>query len=475
MSDNEDAQADLQRRFEAVISGTELADLRALTGDLLAMGRTLGRPELRRRRRAETAIFRVRIDLDGAAPPIWRRLDLRSDLPLDVVHQILQVAFDWTDSHLHRFSLGGHPFDRDSQVFLCSYDAEEREDGDEDALPAAEVTLDETLGECGDTLHYLYDYGDSWELTLRLEEVRPAEADAGWVTAVDGRRASPPEDSGGVADAESLAVVLSDPARFDLAELTRALGTAPFALRARGLAPMLIELVDRLGFTAVGDDLLERLNVLVAEPTEPGPEERAAALAAHQWFLDRAADGGIALTAAGYLKPADVEAASPVVPTMAGWGGKHNRENQSGPLLAFRQSLQGSGLLRKQKGVLKLTRAGASARRDPGALWRHLADRLIVGKWGDYEHTATLLLLAYAGSSEGAELPLDKAAGALSELGWCLADGSPVQGHHFSRLRVLDILQNVTAQPIDPFARLRISPAAAALARAALRKPDIAT
>ncbi len=85
------------------------------------------------------------------------------------------------------------------------------------------MRLDETLKDAGDVLLYLYDYGDSWELTLRLEEVRPAEPDSPAAVAVAGRRAAPPEDSGGTVDAESLALVLDDPELFDLDELNGAL------------------------------------------------------------------------------------------------------------------------------------------------------------------------------------------------------------------------------------------------------------
>ncbi|WP_264072478.1 plasmid pRiA4b ORF-3 family protein [Mycolicibacterium pulveris] len=60
------------------------------------------RPELRRPPRDELAVYRVRVDLDQARPPIWRRLDLRSDVTLDVPHQVLQAAFSWLDYHLHR-------------------------------------------------------------------------------------------------------------------------------------------------------------------------------------------------------------------------------------------------------------------------------------------------------------------------------------------------------------------------------------
>lgn len=74
------------------------------------------RPDRRHARRSDVVVFRVRVHLDDSTPTIWRQLDLRSDLTLDLLHQVLQVAFDWTDSHLHRFSLGGGAFDRHSQL-----------------------------------------------------------------------------------------------------------------------------------------------------------------------------------------------------------------------------------------------------------------------------------------------------------------------------------------------------------------------
>ena len=102
------------------------------------------------------------------------------------------MAFDWTDSHLHRFSLGGGAFDHHSQLFLCPYDVDNKEWPEyDDGLPVAETRLDETLSEPGDILHYLYDYGDNWELTLRLEEIIPAGSDCPEAVVVDGDRAAP--------------------------------------------------------------------------------------------------------------------------------------------------------------------------------------------------------------------------------------------------------------------------------------------
>lgn len=462
------------RKFQAAISGMELTDLRQLAGDLTMIGGRAAlrsmRPELRRPPLDEVAIFRIRVDLDHADPPIWRRLDLRSDLPLDVVHQVLQVAFDWTDTHLHRFSLGGHAFDRTSQLFLCPYDAEEGEFDDEGGTPASEVRLDETLQEPGDVLNYLYDYGDSWELTLRLEEVLPSAPDSPTAVAVGGRRAAPAEDSGGGTDLASIAVVVDDPAHFDLDELNRALRAPYFVLREYGVDQRLVDLVNRLRYTRVGEDLSQRVVTVAMDRTDPDPDEMEAALAAHRWFLDRAKVGGIELTSAGYLKPDDVEAASAVVPAMGDWIGKNNREIHAVPLLEFRESLHAMGLLRKYKGTLLLTRAGAAAQRDPAKLWAHLAERLIPAKTGEFETAATLLLLAYAATSPDAPIPREQIAAALCDLGWRHRDGRPLEGYELYHLDAFNTLVNVADKQAELGDRNWVSPAAAALSRAALRQ-----
>jgi hypothetical protein len=105
-------------------------------------------PATRRPRRDTPVTFRVRAELYGPDPSIWRRLDLRSDVYLDELRHVLQAAFDWTDSHLHRFALGGEVFDTDADWFLCSFDLDE-EGG---SVAAHDVRLDETLAAPDDLL-----------------------------------------------------------------------------------------------------------------------------------------------------------------------------------------------------------------------------------------------------------------------------------------------------------------------------------
>lgn len=472
----DDRQAELLRQFDAIIGGAELDDLRQLAGALSGLGVRPGeqprprRPELRRPPLPELQRFVVRVDLRNAKPPIWRRLEVRSDLTLDVVHRVLQAAFGWTDSHLWRFSLGGDAFSSSSQVFLCPWDVEEGDFEDEGGIPAAAIRLDETVQIPGEILSYAYDYGDNWELTLRLENVLPAAAGTPSAVAVDGRRAAPPEDCGGRRTVDELAEVLEEPSLFDLDEVNEVLQNPFIVLRDHGLDPRLAGLIDRLTYSPIGEELASRALSLLDE--RPVPDEKAvhASLTSFIWFLDRAAKGGIQLTARGYLKPADVTAAAEVLPTMHGWIGQANREIDTTPVLHFRKALQGLGLLRKHKGSLLLTRAGHDSRAAWQTLWNQLADRLVPNTDG-FDTDATLLLLLYTATSPDSELRLDSIATALTHLGWQSRDGTPIVDHDLYRLRALEVLRNVSTAHFRRSDRWRIGREVAELARAALRKP----
>lgn len=422
------------------------------------------RPDLRRPPRIDAAVYRVRIELDGSWPPIWRRIDVRSDLPLDVVHQVIQAGFGWWDYHLYRFSLGGRAFDCTSQLFLCPYDVANPEFEEDAGLPAADVRLDEVLQDAGDTLQYVYDYGDNWELTLRLEGAAvPVDGDSPIATLVDGKRGAPPEDCGHLVTAEELATVLGDPAHFPAEDIAAALRGAYFVSYDAGLDRRLIALLRRFD----ADQAL--VDALCSGPITLSDDELARCLRAHQWFLDRAVDGGITLTAAGYLKPADVIEASNVVPAMGDWIGVRNREMQSYPILHFRQSLQSMGLLRKYKGTLVLTKAGAAAQRDPEKLWNHLSQRLLPSETTSFEGQAGFLLLAFAGGASDGVVPFDDIASILTGFGWRHQDGRTLRGYEVRHLPQYDALVNVADGPPTRDQRARISSAAATLARAALR------
>ncbi|MCZ4327397.1 plasmid pRiA4b ORF-3 family protein [Brachybacterium paraconglomeratum] len=164
MPSTDDAEDDILARFREMTAGLN----HEVFGDATT-------PVDRRRPQPSTGkVLTVRVDLHRSSPPIWRRLELRSDLSLEDVHTVLQTAFDWAGYHSWRFAAGGAPFDEAAQQFLCASDVEEGEDPD--GIPAGEVRLGEQLQQAGDALKYLYDYGDGWDLGLVVESVRAAEA-----------------------------------------------------------------------------------------------------------------------------------------------------------------------------------------------------------------------------------------------------------------------------------------------------------
>ena len=51
-------------------------------------------------------VFQFKITLQGIEPPIWRRIQTK-DCTLDKLHEHIQTAMGWTNSHLHQFMIGG--------------------------------------------------------------------------------------------------------------------------------------------------------------------------------------------------------------------------------------------------------------------------------------------------------------------------------------------------------------------------------
>lgn len=194
---------------------------------------------------------------------------------------------------------------------------------------------------------------------------------------------------------------------------------------AHRLHPALTDVLNRLDGSPLGRALTDRLTEMLTNAMLEPPVDPRAELGAHLWVLERAVDGELPLTSAGYLKPADVQGLAAVMPEMHNWIFPINREINSHPVLYFRSYLQGIGLLRKYKGSLLATRLGKQLAADPAALWQHLADTLVPAGEG-FEVDAAILVLGHAATQTGERIELQVIARTLDELGWQHQDGSAV-------------------------------------------------
>ena len=108
------------------------------------------------------SVYQIKVVLLHSRPPIWRRLQIESNVTLDRLHDTLQMMMGWTNSHLHGFRVP-QPSQRGTRRRLLPIDR-----GDEKA-----TRLDALLRRPKDWLVYDYDFGDSWEHEVLLGAIRP--------------------------------------------------------------------------------------------------------------------------------------------------------------------------------------------------------------------------------------------------------------------------------------------------------------
>jgi hypothetical protein len=130
-------------------------------------------------------IYLLHVWIRQISPMIGRRLLVRSDSTLAALHDTLQIAFGWTDSHLHRFRIHG----RDHGVTRLG--------GPAFSGDARQVRLADFQFRLNERFLYEYDLRDSWRHEARVERRLTVEPKRTYPVCIGGRRAAPPEDCGG--------------------------------------------------------------------------------------------------------------------------------------------------------------------------------------------------------------------------------------------------------------------------------------
>jgi DNA invertase Pin-like site-specific DNA recombinase len=132
------------------------------------------------------SVYQLKITLKDFRPPIWRRVQVNSDITLGKLHQIIQASMGWTNSHLHGFSIEGVEYGQPVPEFDLEIKNEQR------------VKLSKVVTGEKKKFLYTYDMGDSWEHEILVEKVLPHDLLVRYPVCLTGKRACPPEDCGGV-------------------------------------------------------------------------------------------------------------------------------------------------------------------------------------------------------------------------------------------------------------------------------------
>lgn len=157
-------------------------------------------------------VYELKVTLRGSKPPIWRRIQVRSDTTLPRLHHILQAAMGWSDYHLHLFNIEGD-----------DYSEPDPEYGD-DMLNERSVRLGAFVQGPGFKFIYEYDFCDSWRHDVLVEKILLPEAAAQYPVCLAGKRACPPEDCGGIGGYAYFLDAIRDPQHEEHDELLEWIG-----------------------------------------------------------------------------------------------------------------------------------------------------------------------------------------------------------------------------------------------------------
>lgn len=145
-------------------------------------------------------IAHLRIKLDDVEPGVVRPIEVPLAIRLDRLHLLLQAAMGWTNSHLYEF--------RARDVGWGIPDP----DFDDGPLDARKARLADIVEDTGlRSLKYLYDFGDGWEHTVRIERIADAQPGITYPRLIETTGRCPPEDIGGPWGYREFLEAIADP------------------------------------------------------------------------------------------------------------------------------------------------------------------------------------------------------------------------------------------------------------------------
>ena len=159
------------------------------------------------------SIAHLRIKLDDVEPAVVRRVEVPLTIRLDRLHLVLQAAMGWTNSHLYEIRARDVGWGRPDPDFG---------DGPLDASKARLVDVLEDVG--ARSLKYLYDFGDGWEHSVRIERITDAVPGIAYPRLIEAAGRCPPEDVGGPWGYREFLDAIADPNHQEHAERLQWIG-----------------------------------------------------------------------------------------------------------------------------------------------------------------------------------------------------------------------------------------------------------
>ena len=144
-------------------------------------------------------VFSLRLTVVGCQPRIWRRLLVRESMWLSRLHDSIQILFDWFDYQTHAFNLDDLHFGNPLKHEALSIE-------DDRDVPLADLDLEHRA-----RFTYDYNFGEGWQVELKVEKAGVIEKGATYPLCLAGERAGPPEDCGGLEAFHDMLACIKEP------------------------------------------------------------------------------------------------------------------------------------------------------------------------------------------------------------------------------------------------------------------------
>jgi len=165
-------------------------------------------------------VYQFKVTLKGIKPAVWRRFQVPDFYTFWDLHVAIQDVFGWLDYHLHEFEL----MKPETLVITTIGIPSDEELFDRKILPDWEQGISDWFSTKNRSALYTYDFGDDWKHVVRLEKILPREEKRKYPLCIDGKRACPPEDCGGVWGYRDLLKVLKNPEHEEYEDLMNWVG-----------------------------------------------------------------------------------------------------------------------------------------------------------------------------------------------------------------------------------------------------------
>ena len=129
---------------------------------------------------AASKLYLLRVNFDDF-DDVYAGIEATDTTTYEQLHDRIFEAFDRWEEHLYMFTLP------DGTEVVSPYD-----EGEDDGKPADKCRLGKSL-KVGEIIDYLFDFGDNWEHTIEVKEIKEPEANVKYPRIVEVHGDVPPQ------------------------------------------------------------------------------------------------------------------------------------------------------------------------------------------------------------------------------------------------------------------------------------------